>query len=155
MNTNCNPSPLRRLERAIAVRDQVLAADAAHGRWVVLNLGDGRTARLREVDAGAGWSATITTRFSGVAQPVSEFRDYESAALFQVSALRDADLEVDVWVAGVGKVLSVARIGDEEKVVGMIPGPWEAWFGLPPRSYSRAVLARLVRKSTDRATAVQ
>jgi hypothetical protein len=58
----------------------------------------------------------------------------------------DAD---DVYLNGFGKVLSIGTRGDEDRIIGMVPGPWEAHFGLPARPWPPAVQSRLAAVLQD------
>ena len=139
-----------RLGRARIIRDAVLAAGRLGGRWRSVDLGNGRIARNWEVD-GEGWTATITTRFSGVPGDV-EVKAYEEALLLQLAPPRRDDVEVDVYHPEAGKVLSIGKTGEHDTLIGMQAGPWEAAFGLPARDWSPATARRLsARKAKDHA----
>lgn len=141
---------MTRLARARIIRDQVVEIGHTRGRWASLDLDDGRTARVWEID-GDGWTASITTRFSGLPREVVA-RDYDEAVLLQLAPPNSDDLLVDVYHPEAGKVLSLGQTGDVDTLIGMQAGPWEASFGLPARDWSPAIARRLERlKSNGRA----
>ncbi len=104
-------------------------------------------ARVWIVDFRDGLEAWLTTRFSGVPTAFEPY-GYDEALLMQRMPPPQADdLLVDLFLDGVGKVLSFGSRGDVDRVIGMTPGPWEARFGLPARWWSPAVQRRLGRSA--------
>lgn len=136
---------LTRIERARVIRDVVVAAGRTRGRWESVDLGDGQTARFWMVE-GEGWTANVSTRFSGLSSGV-EVKDYDEAMLLQIAPPREDDVLVDVYHPAAGKVLSIGNTGEVDTLIGMQPGPWEAMFGLPVRAWSPAVARRLAAKT--------
>lgn len=136
---------MTRLERARVIRDAVASAGETNGRWERLEFGGGDHARLWIVD-GNGWEASVATAFSGLSRGAVA-ASYAEAVLLQQSPPKLDDVVLDVYVDGVGKVISIGTTDDVDRLIGMMPGPWEALFGLPERSWSPAVAKRLARRS--------
>lgn len=135
-----------RLARAKIVRDAVVDAGRLDGRWGSVDLGGGRTARFWIVD-GEGWTAHITTRFSGLPRGV-DVKGYDEAVLLQLAPPKEDDVLIDVYHPDAGKVLSIGTTGEDDTLIGMQPGPWETLFGLPHRNWTPVVARRLATKTS-------
>ena len=81
---------------------------------------------------GDGWQAMLMTAFTN-ARLMPEPRTHEEAVLLQRRKAPSSN-RLDLWVDGVGKVLSADWRGDEPpRVISMKRGVWEQEiFGLPP-----------------------
>ena len=141
------PAAGTRSDRARTIVGRLQAAAREGGRWERIELGAGRTARIWVVDLGDGLEAWLTTRFSGI-PTAFEPSGSDEAVLMQTMPPPEADdVLIDLYMAGVGKVLSVGTLHGVDRVIGMTPGPWEARFGLPDRDWSAGVKRRLERRS--------
>lgn len=136
---------LTRLARATIIRDRVLEAGRADGRWERLDVGGGLQARVWVID-GDGWKAYITTRFSGVPRGAVA-SSYDEAVLLQSAPPRESDVVLDLHHPQAGKVLSIGTTDGVDELIGMQPGPWEAMFGLPERDWSPSVRRRLAARA--------
>ncbi|QCB43238.1 hypothetical protein E5673_14230 [Sphingomonas sp. PAMC26645] len=115
-----NSKVLTRLDRARIIRDAVIDHDHRHGSWQPLDLPGGRETRVRTIDPGRGWSAIITSRFSG--GPVNTV----------TSGSSNGQVVMDVYLTFGPKVLSIATSISEDMLISMAPGSWESeMFGLP------------------------
>lgn len=138
-----------RIERARIVRDVVMDLAKPHGRWSDVQVGaasTGSTSRLWTVDAGLGWTATVDTAFTRPTSVFSQADLYRSAAL-GLEIPEDFDQEISVSWDGFGKVMSIGRRGSQDILIGFVPGPWEAAFGLPARPWSPTVALRLAQRA--------
>lgn len=143
---------MSRIERARIIRERIVDVGRTHGRWERMEVGDGRQARLWCIDDGSGWNAHIATRFSGMWDDV-QLKGYDDALLLQQVPPRMSDVLLDVYVPGASKVMSLGTIDGADKLIGMVPGPWEALFGLPKRGWTPAVVRRLKRLGAPKAMA--
>lgn len=144
---------MSRIERARIVRDRIVDVGRTHGRWERMDVGDGRQARLWCIDDGSGWNAHIATRFSGTWDDV-QLMGYDAALLLQQAPPRMSDVLLDVYVPGASKVMSLGMTDGADTLIGMMPGPWEALFGLPKRDWTPAVARRLSRPGASKSAAI-
>lgn len=119
---------MRRVDRAKAVRDHILKLPAE--RWVWKQWG---SARSREIDGGE-WKASYWTPFAPLETGPRPASTHLQALILQ--NLKPAmPYQMDLWLVGSGKVLSVEWDGDDIHLISMKRGDWETdLFGLPPRS---------------------
>ncbi|USI73930.1 hypothetical protein [Sphingomonas morindae] len=135
---------MTRLERARIVRDAVVEQGRLTGKWGSVELGNGQMARPWIVD-GEGWTAFVSTPFTGL--PGGLPGPHHGGAS---SPGTGGDLLIDVFHPDVGKVLSIASKGDQDRLIGMQAGPWEALFGLPYQAWSTAKARSLAAKAAAR-----
>lgn len=137
-----------RMSRARIILERIRTAARKNGRWLPIDLAAGRTARVWAVDLGDGLEAWITTRFSGVSDAPA-LSGYDDALVMQrMPPPPGDDATVDLFMEGVGKVLSIGTCKGQDRIIGMVPGPWEARFGLPESSWPPAVQRRLEGSGT-------
>ena len=144
---NAATAGMSRLDRARVVRDLVLSQSAEHGQWETVQVGaaaNGRNCRLWTIDAGLGWSASVTTPFTSPAATLRDADRYDAAMLgLELPAVPDQT--VDVYWDAFGKVLSISRTGGEDRLIGFTTGLWEMAFGLPERPWPQSATLRLQR----------
>ena len=117
---------MRRLDRAKIIRRQVLEVMGREGRWREVQ---GSRSRVCAAD---GWTASLYTPFNPLHDARIVADTYQKALLLQQVRLRPWLL--DVWIPGVGKVLSLGWDDTEVELISMKRGWWEQeLFGLPPR----------------------
>jgi len=134
-----------KLERAIIIREQVLAAGREHGNWEQVDCGAGLKLDIWKVASPSGWEALITTRFTGLPETL-KVDSYEAALFVQQNPAPEvADMTVDLWDAPGRKVLSIDTQDSEHRLNTMTPGPWEALFGLPAVPWPPSVHRRLAK----------
>ncbi len=119
---------MKRLERATAIREQVLRSERT--TWA-----EGFGARSK-ILSGLGWTASLHSPFnplpSGRPQTGSYARAMEQARLSKKKILHWL---LDVYVEGLGKVLSLEWDEHTANLISMKRGPWEQeLFSLPPPS---------------------
>ena len=130
--------PRTRRERAAHVRDMLVDIVHRQGDWSETPTDHKEPVRRCGSFVGLG-----VTALHSLTEPDE---DLIKAALAQsggemvMFALDDL---LDVWVDGVGKVLSVRDGFKGIDLITIIPGPWEAAFGLPERQWPSSVARRL------------
>lgn len=139
---------MTRIERGRIVREAVLAIAHTHGRWEEFqaNAVEGGITRSWTIDSGQGWWASMDTPFTSPSFTPSH-SDLYMTALGKLELPKEFQQSIDVYWNGFGKVLSIGQIDGEDTLVGFTPGPWEAAFGLPNRSWPPAVARRLERRT--------
>jgi hypothetical protein len=144
---NVKVAPLARAERARLIVAGIRAAAVGAGRWERVDLGEGRDARVWVVDVGDGLEASITSAFSGVPRTSSPSSYDEALQMQRMPPPPEDDVTIDLYLEAVGKVLSVGTRDGVDRVISMVPGPWEASFGLPARPWSPALQRRLGQRA--------
>ncbi len=116
---------MRRLDRARIVRDQILKLAAEHGAWE--ECGDVKSLAVRM----NGWHASLHSPFNPITDALPEAASYLQAVILQ-QAPAPLPYQLDLWVAGTGKVLAVEWRDSELRIISMRRGAWEQeLFGLP------------------------
>ena len=108
---------MRRIDRAIRIRDAILARPTEEWSW---HQASGQRFRIL---SRSRWSAMLATPFTSVNPdpPVSSY----SQAVLLASRLRPLRYHLSLWVKGMGKVLALEWGSDNARLISMRPGAWQ------------------------------
>lgn len=121
---------MKRRDRALIIRDRVLALNAIHGEWQTLGSTNARIIK------DEGWTAQLHTPFN----PDCWSR-VEALRPHRTSAVRIFPNRMCLWPDGLYKTFAVEWSDDRFRIITYRRGAWEALFGFDP--YSEEELARL------------
>ncbi len=109
---------MRPLERARFIRDRIIALDAERGRWA-----EDEGPRTRVVERPRS-SARLWSPFNPLASWPTPVDSYEKAMALKERG-PPLPWQLDLWIAGEGKVLSVEWDQERTKLISMRRGDWE------------------------------
>jgi|GEM_PF-5461350 len=123
---------MKRLDRALKIRDIVLNSKSAERCW------DDQTGiRIRKIKT-SDWVASLNTPFNPLPTDDVAAPSYLHA-LVRAQAKKPLDNLLDLWLPGLGKVLSLEWSDENANLISMKRGDWEATlFGLPPYERKRS-----------------
>jgi len=122
---------MKRLDRALKIRDIVLNTKSAERCW------DDQTGMRSLKIETSDWGASLNTPFNPLPSDDIAAPSYLHA-LVRAQARKPLDNLLDLWLPGLGKVLSLEWSDEEENLISMKRGDWEATlFGLPPYERKR------------------
>ena len=122
---------MKRLDRALKIRDVVLNTKSAERCW------DDQTGMRRLKIETSDWEASLNTPFNPLPSDDIAAPSYLHA-LVRAQVKKPLDNLLDLWIPGLGKVLSLEWSDEEANLISMKRGDWEATlFGLPPYERKR------------------
>lgn len=122
---------MRRLDRAISIRDQILLLDRQYGSWDVR---DGVRTRLIRID---NWHASLNSPFNPFPHQQPTGLDFQKAMILQ-NTPAPMPYQLDLWLPKIGKVLSFEWSDTMAHLISMKRGDWESeLFGLPAKTASK------------------
>tara|TARA_R110000850_G_scaffold80010_30_gene172162 strand:- start:1531 stop:1911 length:381 start_codon:yes stop_codon:yes gene_type:complete len=123
---------MTRLNRAVKIRDIIVNSKSAERSW------DDQTGMRRLTIKTSDWEASLNTPFNPLITDDVATPSYLHA-LLRANAQKPLDNLLDLWLPGLGKVLSLEWSDDEANLISMKRGDWEATlFGLPPYDSKRS-----------------
>ena len=94
-----------------------------------------------------GWWAVVGTPVVMNGTGRADAARRKAARLGQAPSFTSNQL-VDVFWHEIGrKVMSISRAAGQDRLIGFMPGPWEAEFGLPARAWPAEIAARTAAKA--------
>jgi len=116
---------MKRLDRALKIRDIVLNTKSAERCW------DDQTGMRSLKIETSDWGASLNTPFNPLPSDDIAAPSYLHA-LVRAQARKPLENLLNLWIPGLGKVLSLEWSGEEANLISMKRGDWEAeLFGLP------------------------
>ena len=123
---------MKRLDRALKIRDIVVNSKSAERCW------DDQTGMRRLNIKTSDWEASLNTPFNPLRTDDVATPSYLHT-LVRAQAKKPLDNLLDLWLPGLGKVLSLEWSDEEANLISMKRGDWEATlFGLPPYQKKRS-----------------
>jgi len=126
---------MKRLDRALKIRDKIINSKSADRCW------DDQTG-MRSLKIKTGhWEASLNTPFNPLMIDDVAAPSYLHA-LVRAQAKKPLNNLLNLWIPGLGKVLSLEWSDEEANLISMKRGDWEAaLFGLPP--YERKLSSKV------------
>lgn len=123
---------MKRLNRALKIKDIIANTKSAERCW------DDQTGMRRLNIKTSDWEASLNTPFNPIVTDDVAAPSYLNA-LVRAKAKKPLDNLLDLWLPGMGKVLSLEWSDEEANLISMKRGDWEATlFGLPPYQKKRS-----------------
>jgi hypothetical protein len=118
---------MRRVDRARVIRDYILEKDNQYGSW---ETAAGYRTRVIRTDR---WEASLNSPFNPFPHEAPTGLDFQKAMILQ-NTKAPLPYLLDLWIPGIGKVLSMEWDDQELRLISMKRGDWESTlFGLPSR----------------------